>query len=481
MRQIRKYINAGTIIAHDDLLINPQTPPLRPIRERIVVPEQVIHGLLTMLHLRLDHPKPYQMNKAFSRYFYSLHSEQDIADVYKACPQCASLEDLPEAMIPQSTESPPSTVGSRFAADVIKRFSQKIFCIRETVTSYTMADLIPDETKETIADIIVKQCNLLRPSSSSQITIRLDPHPSNQSLYKSLTSNNLLRKNNIHLEIGRIINKNKNPVIDKGIRELIREMLILQPAGGKISPNILSQAVANLNCRYRSSGLSSQEMWTQRDQITGKQLPIADRDLIVHKHLTRLKNHPHSEKSKSHGKPPRPTPDVKVGSLVFVHTDRDKLSARQRYIVTAIKGNDVKLRKFTEKLFGVTEYDAKLQEIYKVPSLDRASLPGFTQDDSSSDDEMYTNDAETETPDPQKEETRVAQEQNTPVNSSSETQSLSSDDIQASDATHTDESDEGNNESDEEDPTLVMPRNITPATMVREPRIRRRVNRWSPQ
>ena len=182
--------------------------------------------------------------------------------------------------------------------------------MRETVTSYTVAEIIPDETTKSISDTIIKQCNLLRPSSASPITIRVDPHPSHQSLFNSLNSNNSLTQNNIRLELGRTLNQNKNPVTDKRIKELIRELQILQPDGGPITARILSQSVAHLNSRYRKSGMSSQELWTQRDQITGEQLPISDQHLITQQHQTRLNNHPISEKCKAKGKPPNPSADV---------------------------------------------------------------------------------------------------------------------------------------------------------------------------
>ena len=206
----------------------------------------------------------------------------------------------------------------------------------ETVTSYTLAELIPDETKETIANTLVKQYNLLRPSSAASVTIRVDPHPANQSLATSLQclhSNSILAKNNIKLELGRTLNKNKNCVVDKAIKELIRELLILQPEGGPVTSLILSQAVANLNTRYRQTGMSAQELWTKRDQTTGSPLPIEDREVIIQQYQARNKNHPRSQKCKSHGKPPHPTAAVTVGSLVFVYSDGSKLQARKWYIV----------------------------------------------------------------------------------------------------------------------------------------------------
>ena len=383
LRVVRRYISAGVLLAHDDVLVHPLATPLGPMVERIVIPYQVLHGLLTVLHLKLNHPTSLQLTKAFARYFFAINLEKAIMEVSRGCHQCAAIKEVPRAMIEESTEAPPSSVGGRFAADIIKRCSQKIFIIRESVTSYTLAEIIPDETTKTITDSLVKQCNILRPSSTSKITVRLDPAPAHQSMFKLLKANSQLSRNNIEVEIGRILNKNKNPVIDKGIKELHRELLILVPMGGPITSTQLSQATANLNCRYRRLGLSAHELWTQRDQITGEQLPINDRQVIIHQYEARRKNHIHSQTSKAFGKPFRATTHVEVGSLVYVHTDRSKTTARQRYLVTSICGNMVKLRKFTAQLFGTKEYDAKLQEIYKVPSFDDTIL--VDREDSSSD------------------------------------------------------------------------------------------------
>ena len=171
----------------------------------------------------------------------------------------------------------------------------------------------------------IKLCNIFRPSTHTDVIVRVDPAPAHKSLFNLLPNSGSLNRNNIKLEIGRSINPNKNPIADKAIREIHREILILQPSGGPVSETILSQAVGNLNTRYRASGLSAQEMWTQRDQLTGDQLPIDDQKLITAQHDRRLLNHQHSEKSKSAGKGKHPTPEVSIGSLVYIYTDRQNM------------------------------------------------------------------------------------------------------------------------------------------------------------
>ena len=473
LRMVRRYISAGTIIAHDGILINPHSPPLGPIQERIVVPEQILHGLLTMIHIKLDHPTSYQLAKAFSRHFFALDSDKHIKEVTSVCPQCAAVKEIPEAMIPESTDPPPSVIGGRFAADVIRRWSQKILCIRETVTSYTLAELIPDETKETIANTLVKQCNLLRPSTASSVTIRVDPHPANQSLAASLEcqqSNSILSKNNIKLELGRALNKNKNCVVDKAIRELIREILILQPEGGPITSLMLSKAVANLNSRYRRTGMSSQELWTKRDQITGSPLPIEDREVIMQQYQARSASHPRSMKCKSHGKPLHPSAKVTVGSLVFVYSDGNKLQARKRYIVTSIEGDKVKLRRFADQQLGNKEYDSNLLEIYRVPSLEDQHL---STDEDSSEEEFQL--APTVPDEEEFHLARTVPDEAVPENEAVDESTESEEDGDIEDE---EEDTSGSDTVDDQDETFHVPAHITPATMTREPRTKKAVNRY---
>ena len=140
-------------------------------------------------------------------------------------------------------------------------------------------------------------------------------------------------KNNINIELGRSLNPNKNPIIDKCISELHTEILNIKSSGGPITSLELSEAIANLNGRIRTPGMSAYEQWTQRDQVSGEQLPINDRKLILEKHRQRVQNHAASEKSKSKGKPALPTPKIDIGTLVYVYADRDKTEARPRYMV----------------------------------------------------------------------------------------------------------------------------------------------------
>ena len=86
-----------------------------------------------------------------------------------------------------------------------------------------------------------------------------------------------LKSLRLSLEIGRVKNPNKNPVVEKAILELEEELLKQEPTGGPVLQLGLAIAVVRLNSRIRYSDLSARELWTQRSQFSHEQLPISDR------------------------------------------------------------------------------------------------------------------------------------------------------------------------------------------------------------
>ena len=388
MRYIRRYLTAGVMLAADGLLVYRKAEPLSPLKDHIVVPQQVLHGVLSALHITLGHPTAYQLARVFSKEFFALSLSDAVSEVTSQCHLCESIKKVPKALIEQSSSEPPHCVGVSLAADVMKRSRHNILVLRETTSSYTLAELIPDEKTETVANALLRMCCILRPSAAKELLIRVDPAPSCRSLFLNLDS--VLEAKNIHLEIGRELSKNKNPVAESAIGELSREILVLIPDNKEITPTTLSLAVANLNSRIRAPGLSSQEIWTQRDQVSGEQLPVIDEELISSQHRRRRQNHASSEASKAGGRPKHPFPKIAVGSLVYLWADRDKESPRARYLVISIHGEWCKLRRFTKTLFGGRTYDAKLEECYTVP------VENISSYRKSSSESEYSSDSEDE-------------------------------------------------------------------------------------
>ena len=138
----------------------------------------------------------------------------------------------------------------------------------------------------------------------------------------------------------------------------------------------LALATANTNSRIRRDGLSAHEVWTQRDQLTGQQLPIVDRQIILSQHFSRQQNHTPSAKSKARGRNEVPSAAVSVGDLVFLKCDKDKLKAREKYLVVSISEDlTCELRKFTTSQFRSKVYSVPASECYPVAPTVLAQSP----------------------------------------------------------------------------------------------------------
>ena len=207
------------------------------------------------------------------RYLFALDLDKAVDRITTTCHHCASLSTVPTTVVKQSTNPPPQTVGISSAADVIKRAKQFIFVLRECVTSYTVSTLLPNERQDTLRDALIRLCINMRPLDGSLAVIRTYPAP----CFMALDNDPVLHDHRIVLEIGRVKNRNKNPV---AVQELELELLRQDPHGGPVPPVVLSVATATLNSQIRSRGFSACEMCTQRDQFSNIQIPLSDHAVI---------------------------------------------------------------------------------------------------------------------------------------------------------------------------------------------------------
>ena len=136
IRDVKRYLNVSTL-ATDGLLVVKKHLPFTPCRDCIVVPRQVLNGLLTSLHIKLDHPSNNQLKSVMNRYFFALDMDKAIETVTSSCHQCAALLKTPKVSVEQSSLDPPGALGCSFAADVLKRERPFVLVIRECVTSCT--------------------------------------------------------------------------------------------------------------------------------------------------------------------------------------------------------------------------------------------------------------------------------------------------------------------------------------------------------
>ena len=375
IKDVKRYLTVSSI-SKDGLLVVRRNQPFASTTEAIVVPRSVLDGLLTALHVRLNHPSRHQLQTVVQRHFYALDMSNALTRISSFCHTCASLQKFPVSLVSQTSEDPPDVVGISFAADVIKRQRQLILLLRECSTSYTNTCLIPDEKHDTLRDALTRLIVELHPIDGPRAVVRVDPAPG----FVSLSHNDSLKHLNAWLDVGRTKNVNKNPVAEKAIQELEEEFLRQEPRGGPVSPTGLALATARLNSRLRHQGLSARELWTQRSQFTGDPLPLSDYQTILAQHQQRSTNHPYSEKSKSKHSSVPYHPQIHVGDLVYLLSDRDKLRARDRYIVTEVSDPWCRIKKFTGSQLRATSYKVKLCECYVIPT--PICMPRPREDDS---------------------------------------------------------------------------------------------------
>ncbi|KAL5020775.1 hypothetical protein ScPMuIL_002145, partial [Solemya velum] len=176
IKDVRRYLNSVSI-SKDGLLVVKRNDPLSATRECIVVPRQVLNGLLTALHLKLNHPSCHQLKKCIHRFFFALDMDKTIEYVTKSRYQCAPLLKTPKFKVEQSCGDPPESIGISFAADILKRERQLIFILRECISSYTRACLINNEQRETVRDALLQLIMEIVPLDGPPVVVRTGGAP----------------------------------------------------------------------------------------------------------------------------------------------------------------------------------------------------------------------------------------------------------------------------------------------------------------
>ena len=379
LTDIRRYLSCGVTVLSgqlEGLLVIKQSTPFKPVSHRVVIPRRVSDGLLTALHITLNHPSANQLKHIFARSFFCLDMDILAKKVTDHCYTCTSLGNIPSTFHQQTTSVPGNIIGCKYSADVARRFSQFILLIREDITSYTDGTLISNEKADSLRNGLLLLMSRLRSQHGPRATIRTDPATS----LRTLLNDRSLDKYNVQVELGEPKNVNKNPIAESAIRELHSELLRLQPHGGKISETTLAQAIGNINSLVRHHKLSATEAWTKRDKLTGDPLNIEDAELIKLKYSQRCNNHEASAKHKARGKIASPFPNINVGQLVYLYSDGSKLQSREKYLVTAVDDDTVLVQKFTKDQFRNRQYRVKRSDLIILP-VDYSNKPTTQFDD----------------------------------------------------------------------------------------------------
>ncbi len=163
-RDVKRYLH----IAKDGLLVVHQADPLTSTRERIIVPHDVLEGLVTTLQIKLVHPSCHQLKKVIARYFYALALAGCVERVPQACHQCLALSSVPASLTESTTSDPSEYVGRSFAAVVMTRQKQMIFssalcyCTAELLSSRGRPSSVRPSVRPSVVRRSVRKTRFLR-------------------------------------------------------------------------------------------------------------------------------------------------------------------------------------------------------------------------------------------------------------------------------------------------------------------------------
>ena len=89
----RPCVQAFEKLCRDEFSVSP------PYSELIIVPRSVLDGLVTALHIRLDHPSKHQLMLVMKRHFYALDLAKAVDSACVSSHVCASLQKFPDRLI----------------------------------------------------------------------------------------------------------------------------------------------------------------------------------------------------------------------------------------------------------------------------------------------------------------------------------------------------------------------------------------------
>ena len=331
----------------------------------ILVPFRLFLGVASAIHIRLDHPSKAQLTGLVSRYFYTPGWRAAIEEVTDNCHLCAAAKSLPAVLI-SDTSSVNKGFGAEFAADVIEREGQKILVVKEKLSQYVRARLIPNQTADTLRQEVISLTVDLIPDNGA--VVRVDGATAFQALEReSLTNGTLLNKMGLKVEVGRLLNKNKNPTVEIANKEIEKEILRLKETKGRVTATELDLVMRNVNNRVRYHGLSSREIVFRRKLLDNEEKNVHDEEVKDKQIENKKSESKHSEKFKSKSKKRTQQDTFEIGDLVFLRAGRDKNKLRETYCVEQIEDEGtILIRKYQSSL-RARLYRALPDELVRLP------------------------------------------------------------------------------------------------------------------
>ena len=300
---------------------------------RIVAPRSYVPSILSMIHLKGNHPSKYQSEKVFQKYFFCPGFKEQLDLFYNNCYLCNATKRVHNPNRDFRPSEPPQQPGTHMNVDIIRRAKQHILVNVDLFSKFVTTTIVRDETTRSITEGIIQVVAPLR--RSTETIVRTDAAPAFQSLQKKPSSD--LNDLGIVIILGESLNKNSNCHVDRIIQELENEIRKIDPTNRPISGATLAKATLQVNAIIRSQGLSAKEITFRRDDNTNNPLKIPDKNLAEAMHSNRLRN------------PKRivqlDTPQASPGDMVLLKTNPSKHAIRQPFVVTSKTDENLTIQK----------------------------------------------------------------------------------------------------------------------------------------
>ena len=303
---------------------------------RVFVPSTFLQAILTVMHVRLSHPLPSQLQRIFEKYFVAFNVQNLCKAISEECSLCVACQRFPKELDTFSPSPGPEHPGSHMNLDILRRASQIIAVNCDRFSNFVTASIISSESREDLIQAVLTTVTPIR--HSARVEVRTD----RATALKSLADrpDQQLVDNGIHIVLGDHGNKNSNCSVDKEMRMLEEELRKLVPEGTKVTPGQLAMAVTNLNDRIRGHGLSSSQLHFSRDQHTGKNLALKDKTFQEVREARRERQ-PAAKPGDTRGPKPHKPATIKPGQVVFIRSEGNKHTSRDPLLVTSVEGKTV--------------------------------------------------------------------------------------------------------------------------------------------
>ena len=202
----------------------------------------------------------------------------------------------------------------------------------------------------------------------SGAVVRVDGATAFQALQRdSHTNGTVLNRLGLKIEVGRLLNKNKNAAVEIANKEIEKEILRLKESKGRITATELEMVMKNVNNRIRYHGLSSREIVFRRKILDNEEKNINDEEIKNKQIENKKAESKHSEKFKSKFSRKTQQPDFQVGDLVFLRSGRDKNKLRETFCIEQIEDEGTVLIRKYQSALRAKQYRAKTDELVRIP------------------------------------------------------------------------------------------------------------------